>query len=59
MSSFANLKRERNSLSKLNKAIESSKQQQKRNPRDDTRFWQPTVDKSGNGMAVLFACPTT
>lgn len=57
MSSFANLKRERNSLSKLNKAIESSKQPAEAGSRDDTRFWQPTVDKSGNGMAVIRFLP--
>ena len=57
MSSFANLKRDRNSLAKLNKAIQSSTQPAEAGSRDDTRFWQPTVDKSGNGMAVIRFLP--
>tara|TARA_R110000824_G_scaffold247627_1_gene436669 strand:- start:1650 stop:2531 length:882 start_codon:yes stop_codon:yes gene_type:complete len=57
MSSFANLKRDRNSLAKLNKAIQSSAAPAEAGSRDDTRFWQPTVDKSGNGMAVIRFLP--
>ena len=57
MSSFANLKRDRNSLAKLNKAIQSSAQPAEAGSRDDTRFWQPSVDKSGNGMAVIRFLP--
>jgi hypothetical protein len=57
MSSFANLKRNRSSLDKLTKAIESTTQSSEAGSKDDTRFWKPTVDKSGNGMAVLRFLP--
>jgi hypothetical protein len=56
MSSFANLKRNRSSLDKLTKAIEASTQSSE-NSKDDTRFWQPSVDKAGNGMAVIRFLP--
>jgi hypothetical protein len=56
MSSFANLKRNSSSLDKLTKAIEAVSQSSE-NSRDDTRFWQPTVDKSGNGMATIRFLP--
>ena len=58
MSSFANLKRNASSLEKLAKAIESSKQSEG-GSKEDTRFWQPTVDKAGNGMAIIRFLPTT
>ena len=58
MSSFANLKRNKSSFEKLTKAIEATTQS---NPeagsKDDTRFWQPEVDKAGNGMAVIRFLP--
>jgi hypothetical protein len=57
MSSFANLKRNRSSLEKLTKAIESTTQSGESNSKDDNRFWQPTVDKAGNGMAVIRFLP--
>ena len=57
MSSFANLKRNRSSLEKLTKAIESTTQSSDSNSKDDTRFWQPSVDKAGNGMAVIRFLP--
>jgi len=53
MSSFANLKRNRNSFEKLSKAIESTQSTPEAGSKDDTRFWQPEVDKAGNGMAVI------
>jgi hypothetical protein len=56
MSSFANLKRNRSSLDKLTKAIEASTQSSE-NSKEDTRFWQPSVDKAGNGMAVIRFLP--
>ena len=57
MSSFANLKRNR-SIESLTKAIEATNQPQgEAGGRDDTRFWQPTVDKSGNGMATIRFLP--
>jgi len=52
MSSFANLKRNKSSFDKLTKAIEATSQATE-SSKDDTRFWQPEVDKSGNGMAVI------
>lgn len=58
MSSFANLKRNRSSIEALTKAIEATNQPQgEAGGKDDTRFWQPTVDKSGNGMAVVRFLP--
>jgi len=55
--SFANLKRNRDSLDKLTKAIESTSQNAEAGSKDDTRFWQATVDKSGNGMATIRFLP--
>ena len=55
--SFANLKRNRDSLDKLTKAIETTTQTAEAGSKDDTRFWAPTVDKSGNGMAVIRLLP--
>jgi hypothetical protein len=55
--SFANLKRNRDSLEKLTKAIETTTQTAEAGSKDDTRFWAPTVDKSGNGMAVIRFLP--
>lgn len=57
MSSFANLKRNRSSLDKLTRAIESTNQTTESGSKDDNRFWQPQVDKSGNGMAVIRFLP--
>ena len=57
MSSFANLKRGRSDLSKLTKAIEATNQSGEGGSKDDTRFWQPEVDKAGNGMAVIRFLP--
>jgi hypothetical protein len=57
MNSFANLKRNRNSLEKLTKAIEATTQPAEAGSKEDTRFWQPEVDKAGNGMAVIRFLP--
>ena len=58
MSSFANLKRNRSSLDKLTKAIEATTSTSAESgSKEDTRFWQPTVDKAGNGMAVIRFLP--
>ena len=58
MSSFANLKRNHSSLDKLTKAIEATQSgSSESGSKDDTRFWQPSVDKSGNGMAVIRFLP--
>jgi hypothetical protein len=53
MSSFANLKRNKSSFDKLTKAIEATTQPAEAGSKEDTRFWQPEVDKSGNGMAAI------
>ena len=53
MSSFANLKRSSNSFDKLKKAVESTTQASEAGSKEDTRFWQPEVDKAGNGMAII------
>jgi len=59
MNSFANLKRSRNDFAKLTKAIEATTQATESGSkvREDTRFWQPEVDKAGNGMAVIRFLP--
>ena len=57
MSSFANLKRNKSSFEKLTKAIEAVNQPADSGSKEDTRFWQPVVDKSGNGMAVIRFLP--
>ena len=56
--SFANLKRNRDQISKLVKAAEKvggAPTEQK--SYEDTRIWKPTVDKAGNGYAVLRFLP--
>ena len=58
MSSFANLKRNKSSFEKLAKAIEATAQpNSEAGSKDDTRMWQPSVDKSGNGTAVIRFLP--
>jgi hypothetical protein len=58
MSNFANLKRDRSSLDKLTKAINDTQSgSSEAGSKDDTRFWQPSVDKSGNGMAQIRFLP--
>jgi hypothetical protein len=55
MNSFANLKRNRGSLDKLTKAIETLNTNE--TGRNDDRFWLPTVDKAGNGTAIIRFLP--
>ena len=59
MSNFDSLKRNRSSLEKLTKAIEATTQSTstESGSREDPRLWQPTVDKAGNGMAVIRFLP--
>ena len=54
MSSFQNLKRG-SDFDKLKKQMESLNQPQ--GDKDDDRFWVPTVDKAGNGMATIRFLP--
>lgn len=55
MSDLAKLKRNRSSIEQLKASIEKTQTPTnvEAGSKDDTRFWQPTVDKSGNGMAVI------
>ena len=58
--SFENLKRNRDQISKLVQAAEQAgggNQQQQQNNYADERIWKPTVDKAGNGYAVLRFLP--
>jgi len=58
MSNFDSLKRNRSSLEKLTKAIEATTQSTTESgSREDPRLWQPTVDKAGNGMAIIRFLP--
>jgi hypothetical protein len=55
--SFESLKKSRsNAISKLVNAAESIQSSKK--TYGDDRFWKPTVDKSGNGYAVIRFLPT-
>jgi hypothetical protein len=56
--SFENLKRNRDQINKLLNAAEAvgGGNQEKKSYGDD-RFWKPTVDKAGNGYAVLRFLP--
>lgn len=56
--SFANLKKNRSSLiDKLKSAAEKVSSPNEKSQGDD-RFWKPTVDKAGNGYAVIRFLPT-
>jgi hypothetical protein len=52
--SFSALKRSRGSVEKLTAAIQQATQGKK----EDERFWEPTVDKAGNGHAVIRFLPS-
>ena len=56
--SFENLKRNRDQISKLIQAAESTGGGEKKSYTDD-RIWKPTVDKAGNGYAVLRCLPAS
>ena len=53
---FSSLKRNRNSFEKLTKAVESINTPTEGSGKDE-RFWQPEVDKAGNGMATIRFLP--
>ena len=56
--SFANLKRSRGNFDKLTKELEKvTSPATNNNSSDDTRFWKPELDKSGNGYAVFRFLP--
>jgi len=54
--SFANLKRNRNSISSLIQAASATDKPETKSYVDD-RQWKPTVDKAGNGYAVIRFLP--
>lgn len=56
MSDFSKLKKNR-SLDQLTKAIETTQNKAEAGSKGDDRFWQPTADKAGNGMAVIRFLP--
>jgi hypothetical protein len=51
MVDFKQLKKSGSSIDKLTKAIADTQKQSY--AKDDERFWQPEVDKAGNGYAVI------
>ena len=55
--SFANLKRNRDNISKLIKAAESTGGGGEKKSYVDDRMWKPTVDQAGNGYAILRFLP--
>ena len=55
--SFQNLKRNRDQISKLIQAAEATNGGGEQKSYQDDRFWKPTVDKAGNGYAVLRFLP--
>lgn len=55
--SFANLKRNRNSISELVSAAQSADAPTEKKSYADERQWKPTVDKAGNGYAVIRFLP--
>lgn len=59
-SNFAALKSSsKSSISTLTKELEKLNPQQSNNNGPDERFWTPTVDKAGNGYAVIRFLPAT
>jgi hypothetical protein len=55
--SFANLKRNRDQISKLIQAAGASEGGGEKKSYADDRMWKPTVDKAGNGYAILRFLP--
>lgn len=56
--SFADLKRQRpNSIAKLTEQVDKALGKTNQQPQGDDRFWKPTVDKAGNGFAVIRFLP--
>lgn len=55
--SFANLKRNRNSISNLVSAANVDNAPKDKKSYADERQWKPTVDKAGNGYAVIRFLP--
>ena len=51
--SLSDLRNNRGNFDSLMKEVEKIANPQGQDSRDDDRFWQPTVDKAGNGYAVI------
>jgi hypothetical protein len=56
-SNFSDLRKNRGNFDSLMKAVESIANPSNEKKGDDDRFWKPTVDKAGNGQAVLRFLP--
>ena len=54
---FAALKKNRGSFTHLIKEVEKIAQPQAQEQKKDDRFWQPEVDKAGNGSAIIRFLP--
>jgi len=59
MSNFASLKKSSADIGRLTKEIEKINAPSEGGSKDDTRFWQPEVDKAGNGYAVIRFLPAS
>jgi len=57
MSAFDKLMKSQNSLDSLIKKIENTSRTADSGSKDDARMWQPSVDKAGNGMAIIRFLP--
>lgn len=57
--SFANLKRNRTDFTKLVSAAQQAGGGEQQQSYGDDRLWKPTVDKAGNGYAILRFLPAT
>jgi len=55
--SLSELRKNRGNFDSLMKAVESIANPSNDKKSDDDRFWKPTVDKAGNGQAVLRFLP--
>ena len=55
--SLSELRKNRGNFDSLMKAVESIANPSNEKRGDDDRFWKPTVDKAGNGQAVLRFLP--
>jgi hypothetical protein len=53
ITSLSELRNSRGNFENLMKEVEKIANPQGQDSRDDDRFWQPTVDKAGNGYAVI------
>lgn len=57
ITSLSDLRNSRGNFDKLVKEVEKIANPQSQDSRDDDRFWQPEVDKAGNGYAVFRFLP--